>query len=87
MPILCQDNNVKASNDWMFFGVFDGQVAVGSTSSKLRDQLISYVIHELGTISSVLPMRTLPAMRPIVPALSKQSKRFLKLDYEIVHKR
>lgn len=48
VPIL-QDNNIKTSTDWMFFGVFDGHGG-WTTSSKLRDQLIGYVINELGTI-------------------------------------
>ena len=47
VPIL-QDNNIKTSTDWMFWCV-DGHGG-WTTSSKLRDQLIGYVINELGTI-------------------------------------
>lgn len=85
VPIL-QDNNVKASTDWMFFGVFDGHGG-WTTSSKLRDQLISYVIHELGTIFR--PTNEDPSLRyvPNSASIDQAIKNgFLKLDHEIVHK-
>lgn len=84
VPIL-QDNNVKASTDWMFFGVFDGHGG-WTTSSKLRDQLISYVIHELGTIFKPAPeenLRYVPNSATIDQAIKNG---FLKLDHEIVNK-
>lgn len=85
VPIL-QDNNVKTSTDWMFFGVFDGHGG-WTTSSKLRDQLIAYVIHELGTIFK--PTKEDPALRyvPNSASIDQAIKNgFLKLDHEIVHK-
>lgn len=83
VPIL-QDNNVKASTDWMFFGVFDGHGG-WTTSSKLRDQLISYIIHELGTIFKPADdnLRFVPNSATIDQAIKNG---FLKLDHEIVNK-
>ncbi|SGZ54381.1 CIC11C00000003954 [Sungouiella intermedia] len=84
VPIL-QDNNVRASTDWMFFGVFDGHGG-WTTSSKLRDQLISYVIHELGTIFKPAQednLRYVPNSATIDQAIKNG---FLKLDHEIVNK-
>lgn len=84
VPIL-QDNNIKASTDWMFFGVFDGHGG-WTTSLKLRDQLISYVIHELGTIFKPAHeenLRFVPNSATIDQAIKNG---FLKLDHEIVNK-
>lgn len=84
VPIL-QDNNVKASTDWMFFGVFDGHGG-WTTSSKLRDQLISCIIHELGTIfkpANEENLRYVPNSATIDQAIKNG---FLKLDHEIVNK-
>lgn len=84
VPIL-QDNNVKASTDWMFFGVYDGHGG-WTTSSKLRDQLISSVIHEFGTIfkpASEDNLRYVPNSATIDQAIKNG---FLKLDHEIVNK-
>lgn len=84
VPIL-QDNNIKASTDWMFFGVFDGHGG-WTTSSKLRDQLISYIIHELGTIfkpTNEDNLRYVPNSATIDQAIKNG---FLKLDHEIVNK-
>lgn len=84
VPIL-QDNNIRASTDWMFFGIFDGHGG-WTTSSKLRDQLISYVIHELGTIFKPAQednLRYVPNSATIDQAIKNG---FLKLDHEIVNK-
>lgn len=85
VPIL-QDNNIKTSTDWMFFGVFDGHGG-WTTSSKLRDQLISYVVHELGSIFKPAPsednLRFVPNSATIDQAIKNG---FLKLDHEIVNK-
>ncbi|CAI5755974.1 unnamed protein product [Candida verbasci] len=85
VPIL-QDNNIKTSTDWMFFGVFDGHGG-WTTSSKLRDQLIGYVIHELGTIYKPVQgeenLRYVPNSATIDQAIKNG---FLKLDHEIVTK-
>ncbi|KAM9931371.1 hypothetical protein OXX80_008971 [Metschnikowia pulcherrima] len=84
VPIL-QDNNIKTSTDWMFFGVFDGHGG-WTTSSKLRDQLISYIVHELGTIFKPAKednLRYVPSSSTIDQAIKNG---FLKLDHEIVNK-
>lgn len=84
VPIL-QDNNIKTSTDWMFFGVFDGHGG-WTTSSKLRDQLIGYIIHELGTIFKPANddnLRYVPNSATIDQAIKNG---FLKLDHEIVNK-
>ncbi|KAK6463441.1 phosphatase 2C-like domain-containing protein [Scheffersomyces coipomensis] len=85
VPIL-QDNNIKTSTDWMFFGIFDGHGG-WTTSSKLRDQLITYIIHELGTIFKPAPneenLRFVPNSATIDQAIKNG---FLKLDHEIVNK-
>ena len=84
VPIL-QDNNIKTSTDWMFFGVFDSHGG-WTTSSKLRDQLILYIIHELGTIfkpANEDNLRYVPNSATIDQAIKNG---FLKLDHEIVNK-
>lgn len=84
VPIL-QDNNIKTSTDWMFFGVFDGHGG-WTTSSKLRDQLILYIVHELGTIFKPANddnLRYVPNSATIDQAIKNG---FLKLDHEIVNK-
>jgi Serine/threonine protein phosphatase len=84
VPIL-QDNNIKVSTDWMFFGVFDGHGG-WTTSSKLRDQLISCIIRELGTIFKPAHednLRYVPNSATIDQAIKNG---FLKLDHEIVNK-
>ncbi|KAL6450128.1 PTC5 [Pyruvate dehydrogenase [acetyl-transferring]]-phosphatase 1 [Candida maltosa Xu316] len=84
VPIL-QDNNIKTSTDWMFFGVFDGHGG-WTTSSKLRDQLIGYVINELGTIYKPVQgednLRYVPNSATIDQAIKNG---FLKLDHELVN--
>lgn len=84
VPIL-QDNNIKTLTDWMFFGVFDGHGG-WNTSSKLRDQLILYIVHELGTIFKPAKeenLRYVPNSATIDQAIKNG---FLKLDHEIVNK-
>lgn len=84
VPIL-QDNNIKTTTDWMFFGIFDGHGG-WTTSLRLRDQLIGYIIHELGTIFKPAPeenLRFVPNLATIDQAIKNG---FLKLDHEIVNK-
>lgn len=85
VPIL-QDNNIKTTTDWLFFGVFDGHGG-WTTSSKLRDELINYVINELGTIYKPVQgeenLRYVPNSATIDQAIKNG---FLKLDHEIVNK-
>lgn len=85
VPIM-QDNNIKTSTDWMFFGIFDGHGG-WTTSSKLRDQLISYIISEFGTIfkptESDENLRFVPNSATIDQAIKNG---FLKLDHELVNK-
>lgn len=84
VPVL-QENNIKTSTDWMFFGVFDGHGG-WTTSSKLRDQLILYIIHEFGTIFKSVKednLRYVPNSATIDQAIKNG---FLKLDHDIVTK-
>ncbi|KAH8803284.1 phosphatase 2C-like domain-containing protein [Xylogone sp. PMI_703] len=72
------------SNDWMFWGVFDGH-AGWTTSAKLRQVLIGYVARELNsTYKAALadPRVTTPSPDAIENAIKTG---FLKLDNEIVH--
>lgn len=85
VPIL-QDNNVKALTDWMFFGIFDGHGG-WTTSSKLRDQFILHIIHELGTIFKPTKENELLRYVPNSATIDQAIKNgFLKLDHEIVNK-
>ncbi|KAK4164987.1 hypothetical protein QBC43DRAFT_260930 [Cladorrhinum sp. PSN259] len=70
----------KGSNDWMFWGVFDGHSG-WTTSAKLRQTLVSYVARELN--------ETYKANSGLIPppeAIESAMKAgFLKLDDEIVN--
>lgn len=83
---ILQQNNTKTTTDWMFFGVYDGHGG-WATSSKLRDQLIGYVVNELDTVYKPVPgeenLRYIPSSSTIENAISNG---FLKLDHEIVTK-
>ncbi|ODQ78229.1 hypothetical protein BABINDRAFT_39799 [Babjeviella inositovora NRRL Y-12698] len=84
VPIVKQ-NNVKTTTDWLFWGVYDGHAGWG-TSAKLRDNLIDYVISELGVAYKPLndtTMRTIPSSETIDKAIKTG---FLKLDDDIVTK-
>ena len=73
-----------SSNDWMFWGVFDGHSG-WTTSAKLRQQLISYVTWELNTVykSAVTdPSINIPSPLSVNEAIKRG---FLKLDNDIVH--
>jgi pyruvate dehydrogenase phosphatase len=71
------------SNDWMFWGVFDGHSG-WTTSAKLRQTLISYVARELNTTytSSNGQQPALPTPSSIDAAIKRG---FLALDKSIVH--
>ncbi|EME44393.1 hypothetical protein DOTSEDRAFT_130885 [Dothistroma septosporum NZE10] len=74
----------KASQDWMFWGVFDGHSG-WTTSAKLRQTLVSYVARELNaTYKSALqdPKLTFPDADSVDAAIKKG---FVKLDNEIVN--
>lgn len=84
VPVL-QDNNIKTTTDWMFFGIYDGHGG-WNTSSKLRDQLISYTVQELGSIFKPAKeenLRYVPNSATIDQAIKNG---FLKLDHDIVQK-
>lgn len=70
------------SNDWMFWGVFDGHSG-WTTSAKLRQLLISYVARELNTTytSSTGSQTPLPSPASIDAAIKRG---FLALDKSIV---
>ncbi|KAI2620823.1 protein phosphatase 2C [Xylaria nigripes] len=72
----------NSSNDWMFWGVFDGH-AGWTTSAKLRQTLISYVGRELNaTYKAAQVMGTTPSPEAIDAAMKTG---FTRLDHEIVH--
>lgn len=72
------------SNDWMFWGVFDGHSG-WTTSAKLRQALISYVARELNTVYSSAPKSPSPTP-PTPSSIDEAIKRgFLSLDTSIVH--
>lgn len=78
------NNNEKVNTDWMFWGVYDGH-AGWTTSAKLRDRLLDYVVTELGNAYKINDknLRLIPTNENIDKAI-KQG--FLKLDDEIVNK-
>ncbi|KAI1330647.1 protein phosphatase 2C [Xylariaceae sp. FL0255] len=72
----------KSSNDWMFWGVFDGH-AGWTTSAKLRQTLITYVARELNSIYKAAgTLGTTPSPEAIDAAMKAG---FNRLDHEIVH--
>ncbi|VVT56524.1 uncharacterized protein SAPINGB_P005131 [Magnusiomyces paraingens] len=81
------DSEAKAvSSDWMFWGVYDGHSG-WTTSAKLRDALIAYVLSELdktyvkSTPDSIY--RLVPSPTAIDEAIQNG---FVRLDNDIVHK-
>jgi pyruvate dehydrogenase phosphatase len=73
------------SNDWMFWGVFDGHSG-WTTSAKLRQMLIAFVARELhSTYQAAIadPAQKPPSQDKIDQAIKDG---FLKLDDEIVNK-
>lgn len=90
VPLLTSDSTTNEhspnSSDWMFWGVYDGHSG-WTTSAKLRDSLIEYVLAELdkayvkSTSDSVY--RLVPSAETIDSAIRNG---FLNLDNEIVHK-
>ncbi|KAI0508313.1 protein phosphatase 2C [Xylaria bambusicola] len=72
----------KSSNDWMFWGVFDGH-AGWTTSAKLRQTLINYVGRELNTTyKAAETLGTAPSPEAIDAAMKAG---FTRLDNDIVH--
>ena len=72
----------KPTNDWMFWGVFDGHSG-WTTSAKLRQSLISYVARELNqTYTQSTTVGALPNPDSIDQAIKKG---FVGLDHSIVH--
>lgn len=74
----------SASNDWMFWGVFDGHSG-WVTSSKLRQALISFVARELNTTYSTAQQTSTATPLPSAAAIDEAIKRgFVALDTSIV---
>lgn len=72
------------SNDWMFWGVFDGHSG-WTTSAKLRELLISYVARELNTTYKSA-VKDSAALLPTASSIDAAIKRgFVALDTLIVH--
>lgn len=86
VPFITEDDK-RHSTDWMFWGIFDGHGG-WTTSAKLRDELIPYVLNELDKAyvksSSDSVYRLLPSPEIINNAIEKG---FLKLDDDIVNRR
>lgn len=90
VPLLTSDETTKQhtphSSDWMFWGVYDGHSG-WTTSAKLRDSLIAYVLAELdkayvkSTADSV--NRLVPSPETVDAAIQQG---FINLDNDIVHK-
>ncbi|KAI1382795.1 protein serine/threonine phosphatase 2C [Hypoxylon trugodes] len=77
-----EKNEGQSTNDWMFWGVFDGH-AGWTTSAKLRQTLISFVARELNTTYKAAgTLGTVPSSEAIDTAIKLG---FNRLDYEIVH--
>lgn len=79
-------NDDRNSTDWMFWGIYDGHSG-WTTSAKLRDSLINYVVNELDKAytrsSPNSAYRLIPSPEVIDSAIQQG---FLSLDDEIVHK-
>ena len=72
-------------NDWMFWGVYDGHSG-WTTSTKLRQALISYVARELDTTYKTA-LKGSALQVPTTEAINESIKRgFLNLDNDLVHK-
>lgn len=72
----------KPTNDWMFWGVFDGH-AGWTTSAKLRQTLINFVARELNTTYKAAGvLGTVPSAEAIDSAIKLG---FTRLDHEIVY--
>ncbi|KAI1084071.1 protein serine/threonine phosphatase 2C [Whalleya microplaca] len=79
---LPESQNAEKSNDWMFWGVFDGH-AGWTTSAKLRQTLINFVARELNTTYKAAgTLGTVPSPEAIDTAIKAG---FLRLDNEIVN--
>ena len=81
-------NGDVASNDWMFWGVFDGHSG-WTTSAKLRQVLISFVARELNNTYKAAVASSTAGQTSLLPsplAIDSAIKSgFLKLDHEICH--
>ncbi|KAI0131556.1 protein serine/threonine phosphatase 2C [Daldinia grandis] len=76
------ENTDKSTDDWMFWGVFDGH-AGWTTSAKLRQTLISFVARELNTTYKAAgTLGAVPSPEAIDTAIKLG---FTRLDHEIVH--
>ncbi|KAA8907859.1 phosphatase 2C-like domain-containing protein [Sphaerosporella brunnea] len=85
IPGAVPADDASASNDWMFWGVFDGHSG-WTTSAKLRQMLIAFVARELhSTYKASIedPTQKAPPQEKIDQAIKDG---FLKLDDEIVNK-
>ncbi|KAI5300118.1 acid phosphatase pho5 [Ascosphaera pollenicola] len=79
---LPSSESTKA-RDWMFWGIFDGHSG-WTTSAKLRQSLVSYVVQELN--STYKSATSMPSALPSPGAVDEAIKRgFLRLDNDIVH--
>ncbi|ODV90468.1 hypothetical protein CANCADRAFT_17420, partial [Tortispora caseinolytica NRRL Y-17796] len=76
------DSALATSTDWMFWGVYDGHGG-WTTSAKLRDLLIDYVVRELDLAYTVdKTTRAMPSPEVIDAAIANG---FVNLDKELVY--
>lgn len=83
VPATAATPQPVANDDWMFWGVFDGHSG-WTTSARLRQSLISFVMRELNTTFSSARSNT-TNMLPTPEAIDAAIKSgFVRLDNEIV---
>jgi pyruvate dehydrogenase phosphatase len=83
---LINENEDVSSSDWMFWGVYDGHSG-WTTSAKLRESLISYVVNELDKVYTKSSAGSIYRLVPSAEAIDNAIKQgFLRLDDDIVNK-
>ncbi|KAI5279379.1 hypothetical protein KEM52_004410, partial [Ascosphaera acerosa] len=86
--IIQVSDDVERPRDWMFWGIFDGHSG-WTTSAKLRQSLVSYVVKELNATYNAAAKGTsspAPLSLPTPEAVDAAIRRgFVNLDNEIVH--
>lgn len=76
----------RVSTDWMFWGVYDGHSG-WTTSAKLRESLINYVLYELDKVYKHTSPNSIYRLLPSAEEIDESIKRgFINLDNEIVNK-
>lgn len=83
---LINDKEEVTSSDWHFWGIYDGHSG-WTTSAKLREALISYVVAELDKTYAKSSAGSIYRLVPSPDSIDEAIKQgFLRLDDEIVNK-